>query len=114
MSNPTTKVFIAFDLTASGGSFFALDDPVRGVLNSSYVLGGDVLVDVTNYVASASISRGKSRELDRFTAGNASVTLHNDDRTFDPFYEDSPYRSQILPRKQVVIETTASVSSLAT
>jgi hypothetical protein len=105
MANPETKVFIAFDLTASGGSFFALNDPVRGVLDSQYVLGGEVLVDVTNYVASASISRGKSRELDRFTAGNASVTLHNDDRTFDPFYPDSPYFSQILPRKQVVIET---------
>lgn len=105
MSNPTTKVFIAFDLTASGGSFFALDDPVRGVLDSQYVLGGDVLVDVTNYVASVSINRGKSRELDRFTAGQASVTLHNDDRTFDPFYADSPFFSQILPRKQVVIES---------
>jgi hypothetical protein len=105
MANPDTRVFIAFDLTASGGSFFALNDPVRGVLDSEFVLGGDVLVDVTNYVASASISRGKSRELDRFTAGNASVTLHNDDRTFDPFYADSPFFSQILPRKQVVIET---------
>jgi hypothetical protein len=105
MANPDTRVFIAFDLTASGGSFFALDDPVRGVLDSQYVLGGDVLVDVTNYVASVSINRGKSRELDRFTAGQASVTLHNDDRTFDPFYADSPYFSQILPRKQVVIET---------
>jgi hypothetical protein len=105
MANPQTKVFIAFDLTASGGSYFALNDPVRGVLDSQYVLGGDVLVDVTNYVASVSINRGKSRELDRFTAGNASVTLHNDDRTFDPFYADSPYFSQILPRKQVVIET---------
>ena len=38
MSNPQTKVYIAFDLTASGGSFFALDDPVRGVLDSDYVL----------------------------------------------------------------------------
>jgi hypothetical protein len=105
MANPDTRVFIAFDLTASGGSFFALNDPVRGVLDSEYVLGGDVLVDVTNYVASVSINRGKSRELDRFTAGNASVTLHNDDRTFDPFYSDSPFFSQILPRKQVVIES---------
>lgn len=105
MSNPTTKVYIAFDLTASGGSFFALNDPLRGVLDSSYVLGGDVLVDVTNYVARVSIDRGKSRELDRFTAGHASVTLHNDDRTFDPFYADSPFFSQILPRKQVVIES---------
>lgn len=105
MATPTTRVFIAFDLTASGGSFFALNDPVRGVLDSQYVLGGDVLVDVTNYVASVSINRGKSRELDRYTAGQASVTLHNDDRTFDPFYADSPFFSQILPRKQVVIES---------
>ena len=105
MANPETKVYIAFDLTASGGSFFALNDPVRGVLDSEYVLGGDVLVDVTNYVASVSIDRGKSRELDRFTAGQASVTLHNDDRTFDPFYSGSPFATQILPRKQVVIET---------
>lgn len=105
MANPETKVYIAFDLTASGGNFFALDDPVRGELDSTYVLGGDILVDVTQYVASVSIDRGKSRELDRFTAGNATVVLHNDDRTFDPFYADGPYFSQILPRKQVVIET---------
>jgi hypothetical protein len=105
MANPETKVYIAFDLTASGGSYFALNDPIRGVLDSSYVLGGDVLVDVTSYVASVSIDRGKSRELDRYTAGNASVTLHNDDRTFDPFYSGSPFATQILPRKQVVIET---------
>jgi hypothetical protein len=105
MANPETKVFIAFDLTASGGTYFTLNDPVRGVLDSEFVLGGDVLVDVTNYVASVSIDRGKSRELDRFTAGNASVTLHNDDRTFDPFYSGSPFATQILPRKQVVIET---------
>lgn len=105
MPVPTTKVFIAFDLTASGGNYFVLNDTVKGQLNSPYVLGGDVLVDVTNYVASVSIGRGKSRELDRYTAGNASVTLHNDDRTFDPFYADSPFFSQILPRKQVVIES---------
>lgn len=105
MANPQTKVFIAFDLTASGGIYFTLNDPVQGVLDSEYVLGGDVLVDVTNYVASVSIDRGKSRELDQFTAGNASITLHNDDRTFDPFYSGSPFATQILPRKQVVVET---------
>lgn len=105
MANPTTNVYIAFDLTASGGNYFALNDPVRGQLDSSYVLGGDVLVDVTQYVASVEIGRGKSRELDRFTAGNATVILHNDTRIFDPFYVDGPYYTQILPRKQVVIET---------
>jgi hypothetical protein len=105
MANPQTQVFIAFDLSESGGSFFALDDTVRGVLNSNYILGGDILVDVTSHVASVSISRGKSNELDRYTSGNASITLHNDDRTFDPFYADGPYFTQILPRKEVAIQT---------
>jgi hypothetical protein len=105
MANPTTQVFIAFDLSESGGSFFTLDDTVRGVLDAPYILGGDLLVDVTDHVASVSISRGKSNELDRYTAGNASVTLHNDDRVFDPFYEAGPYFTQILPRKEVAIET---------
>jgi hypothetical protein len=105
MANPQTKVFIAFDLSDSGGSFFTLDDTVRGVLNAPYILGGDLMVDVTNHVASVSISRGKSNELDRYTAGNASVTLHNDDRSFDPFYADGPYFTQIVPRKEVAIET---------
>ena len=105
MAVPDTKVFIAFDLTDSGGSYFALDDPVRGVLNSNYILGGDVLYDVTDHVASVSIQRGKSNELDRYTAGNASITLHNDDRNFDPFYTAGPFYTQIVPRKEVAIET---------
>lgn len=105
MGVPQTKVYIGFDLTASGGNYFALDDPIRGELDSTYVLGGDVLVDVSQYVVSISIDRGKSRELDRFTAGQATVKFNNDTRVFDPFYENGPYYTQILPRKQVVIET---------
>jgi len=54
------KVEIAFDLAANGlGSFFTLDDPVKGKLdNTLYVLGGDVLVDVTNTVRQVSVSVG--------------------------------------------------------
>ena len=105
MSNSQTKVYIGFDLSAAGGNLFTLNDTTKGVLDAAYVLGGDVLTDVTEYVASVSVSRGKSRELDRYTAGNASVTLHNDSRIFDPFNAASPYFTQILPRKPIVIET---------
>jgi hypothetical protein len=100
-----TRVFIGFDLTASSNNYFVLNDTTRGLLDSSFVLGGDVLVDVTEYVQSVSINRGKSREQNTFTAGNASVVLHNDSRIFDPFYTSSPYFSQILPRKEIVIQT---------
>jgi len=105
MAVPQTKVYIGFDLSASGGNLFTLDDTTKGVLDSIYVLGGDVLTDVTNYVASVSVNRGKSRELERYTAGNASVTLHNDSRIFDPFNTAGIYYGQILPRKPIVIET---------
>jgi hypothetical protein len=105
VSVPATKVYIGFDLAASGGNLFTLNDATKGKLNSVYVLGGDVLTDVTQYVASVSVDRGKSRELDRYTAGHASVTLHNDSRIFDPFNTSSIYYSQILPRKPIAIET---------
>lgn len=102
---PNTKVFVAFDIEASSAAFFTLDDAVQGVLDGIYGLGGDTLVDVTEQVASISTGRGKSRELDRFTSGQATVTFHNDNRYFDPFYVDSPYFEQFVPKKQVVIET---------
>ena len=105
MATPTTKVYIGFDLAASGGNLFTLNDTTKGQLDSVYVLGGDVLTDVTQYVSSVSVDRGKSRELDRYTAGHASVTLHNDSRIFDPFNTSSPYYTQILPRKPIAIET---------
>jgi hypothetical protein len=105
MAVPQTKVFIGFTLPAGGGTSFILNDTTKGKLNSIYVLGGDVLTDVTNYVQSVSVNRGKSRELDRYTAGNASVTLHNDSRIFDPFNTASPYYGNIVPRKPIAIET---------
>jgi len=64
---------------------FVLDDPIRGVLdNTEYKLGGLNFVDVTDRVAAMSTSRGKNRELERYSAGNLDVTFHNEDRFFDP------------------------------
>ncbi len=105
MAVPVTKVYIGFNLAAAGSNLFILDDTTQGLLNSTYVLGGDVLTDVTNYVASVSIDRGKSRELDRYTAGHASISLHNESRIFDPYNTASIYYTQIVPRKPIVIET---------
>lgn len=105
---PTT-VKIAFDLSVTTPvNFFTLDDPTRGVLdNTTYVLGGDTLQDVTSDVQNVQIRRGRSRQLERFTAGNANVTLRNfgpSARKYDPLNTASPYYGQIVPRKQVVID----------
>lgn len=83
---PSPKVEIAFDLSAAGsGDFFTLNDPVKGILdNTTYPLAGDILTDVTTDVRDLRIRRGRSRELDKYQAGSADVTLDNRDRDYDP------------------------------
>ncbi len=99
------KVEIAFDLSANGlGSFFTLDDATRGVLdNTLYTLGGDLYIDVTDTVRSVSVKRGRNRQLEKFTAGNANLVLDNRSRVYDPTNTAGPYYNQILPRKRVRI-----------
>lgn len=107
---PTVR--IAFDLSLAGaGAFFTLDDPVQGILGGGTVTGvstlaGDILTDVSDDVRSVSIRRGRPRELQAFTAGQASVVLDNRDRLYDPTAGTavSPYGPSILPRKAISIE----------
>lgn len=105
----TIRVQIAFDQSLTRPvNFFTLDDSIRGILdNGAYALGGDVLVDVTSDVRSIQIRRGRSRQLERFTAGNANISLNNFDsaaRKYDPLNTAGPYFGQLVPRKQIVID----------
>ena len=109
MSIPATTVEIGFDLSALGGPFFILDDPVQGVLdNTEYTLGGTLFYDVSEYVRSVSVARGKSRQLDRFTAGGANIELNNNSRAFDPENTASPFFGQIIPKRTIKVETGGS------
>lgn len=103
----STKVEIGFTEAGASAPFFILNDPVLGVLNGTKgVLGGEgaeVLVDVTEYLIGFSINRGKSRELDRHQAGQATVNFKNELRVFDPTFEASPFFGQIEPRRQIRI-----------
>jgi len=83
---------------------FILDDPVAGVLgNTVYTLGGTVFKDISSRVLGLSTSRGKNRDLDRFSAGSLSVTLTNNDRAFDPNYASSPYAGALIPRRELQV-----------
>lgn len=85
-------------------------------LDASLLDGDDVLdgtiegVDIAPYVQSLSISRGRSSQLDQFSAGRLSMTLVNNDRRFDPINELSPYydvvqgRSGIVPRRKITVK----------
>jgi hypothetical protein len=113
MSRPDTVVRIAFDLAAGGaGDFFTLDDPVQGLLNgTAFKLAGDILEDVTEDVRSVTVRRGRSRELERYQAGAATVNLDNQGRKYDPAAGTAitPYGASMRPRKAVQI-TTAGVA----
>ena len=111
MAQPTQKVEIGFDLTDTGvGPFFRLDDPVQGVLdNTQFILGGELFYDVTSYVTSVSITRGKNRELDQYDQGLANVVFNNNQRTFDPEYASSPFAGQIIPKRQIRISSGPEV-----
>jgi hypothetical protein len=109
MSRPDTRVRIAFDLAAGGaGNFFTLDDPVKGELdNAPFGLAGDILEDVTDDVRSITVRRGRSRELERYQAGAATVSLDNSGRKYDPAAGTAvtPFGASMRPRKAVQITT---------
>lgn len=107
----SVKVEIGFTADGQGAPFFTLDDPILGVLDdpNAFLGGGEVFVDVTQYFQNYRLARGKSRELDRYQAGQAGVSFENNLRTFDPNYVDSPYYGQIVPKRKVRITNGTAV-----
>lgn len=110
----SVKVELGFTEEAQGVTFFTLDDPVKGVLdNTEFLLGGgEVFRDVSEFFISYNTNRGKSRELGRYDAGQASVNFQNRTRAFDPTFEDSPFFGQIVPRRQIRISVDEEVQYL--
>lgn len=107
----TVKIELGFTADGQGGPFFTLDDPVLGRLDDPNVFlgGGEVFVDVSELFQSYTIARGKSRELDKYEAGQATVQFENNLRTFDPTYTDSPYYGQIVPKRNIRITAGTAV-----
>ena len=118
MATPSLLVQIGFDTSSQGGPFFlwgsgtvtdtqaAKDANPQSIFdNTTYRFGGTLNYDVTDRVRSVSITRGRSRELDRYQTGVANITFKNQDRAFDPFYTSSPYYPDIKPRRNVTIST---------
>lgn len=101
-----TTVEIGVYLTTGDAPYFRLDDPVKGKLNNaSYRLAGPIFYDITDEVRNVTVKRGKNRELDRYNAGNATVSLNNQTRLFDPLNADSIFYGNIIPRRQIRIRS---------
>ena len=90
-------------VTVELGAFngFTLDDPVLGLLDSGILDGGIDYVDVSDALISVSAKRGRSRDLERTSAGQLSVDLRNENRAFDPLNYSSPLQPYVVPRKPV-------------
>jgi hypothetical protein len=84
-------------------------------LDTSQLNGDDVLdgtlegIDISPFVRSLSISRGRSDQFGAFRAGTLTLVLNNNDRRFDPINDASPYydittgRSGVAPRRRVQV-----------
>lgn len=68
-------------------------------------------VDITTDVRSWSAQRGRTRELERFQPGRATVVLSNRERQYDSLHATGPWFGNIKPMKRMRIrETFAGVT----
>ncbi len=62
--------------------------------------------DVTDYVTTVSVKRGRVYELDSIQAGTCQMTLTNIDRRFDPSYTLGPYYGGLRPMNRIRVSAT--------
>lgn len=63
--------------------------------------GAPIWTDISAYNRGLTTKRGRNRELDRFSAGTASLRLRNLDRRFEPEYAGSPYYPNVIPARRI-------------
>jgi hypothetical protein len=109
MTYPTITVEAAFTVGGAFGTALILDDASLGLLDTG-TLSAEVWSDITPYVLGFNTRRGASRAdgpILRFEAGQATLTLDNSDRRFDPTNLSGPYvaggLTQVTPMRKVRI-----------
>jgi hypothetical protein len=99
------QVLVGFQSTTGFGTPFQLNDAFYGVLDTAGrgTLGGVTFVDLTSLVENVNINRGRSRQLDQFNAGTATIAFDNASQVLNPSNTSSPYYPFVLPRCPVQI-----------
>jgi hypothetical protein len=99
------QVMVGFQSTTGFGTPFLLNDAFYGVLDTAGrgTLGGVTMVDLTSIVESVNITRGRSRQLDQFNAGTATIAFDNSSQILNPSNTSSPYYPFVLPRCPVQV-----------
>jgi hypothetical protein len=84
-----------------------LDDENLGRLDFNPLDGDIAYRDVTDFVNSVSLSRGKARDLEQVSAGQLSVSFRNEGRDFDPAVPGD-LREYVVPRKPVRVSANGT------
>lgn len=107
---PTLEVLFAPSVVgADAGDRFILN---VSRLDTGTLGDGAFFYEITEFVRNFNTSRGRRRELERFTTGTAQIVLDNRDRRFDPTNTASPYYNAtvgvtgVVPAIPVVIRAT--------
>ncbi|MEM9515427.1 MAG: hypothetical protein AAGA42_11285 [Actinomycetota bacterium] len=91
MTTLTSQIDVFFETDTTGGDFFTLGDPVKGVLgNSVYRLADVPPTDIADQVYRVTIDRGRNDELAENDAGTLEAVLENSDGRFLPFELNDP------------------------
>ena len=93
--------------TSTTNIAFTLDDTTEGILNNPYYLldGALAFSDVSADVQQVTVNRGRSRQLDEYQAGIASISFYNKTRKYDPLNTASAYYPYVIPRRYVRIKS---------
>lgn len=67
--------------------------------------------DISDYVNSVAITRGRSGELDRFQPSTAAITVTSTGRDFDPEYTSGPWYGYIKPNRPVRVRVQYDAGS---
>jgi hypothetical protein len=86
--------------------------PINASVSLTYYnnLGVPESINITDRTISVDITRGKSRQLDYYEPGSASVVLKNFDRAFDPTNNSSDYQPWVRPK--TVVDLTVNGYSI--
>lgn len=104
MARPIYTVSAFFDLPATGGSnIFTLDHPTKGILDSSFVLAGNIETNISQYARTISYNRGRSRIFDEMEVGSCVIEFDNRTRAFDPLYSPGPFFGNLKPGKRFTV-----------
>lgn len=79
---------------------------VEIAFNDGPYVASPTWTDITTYVRSIDITRGRSKDTEVFGSSNANIVLDNRSGIFDPMNTTGTYYGKLLPRRQIRVRAT--------